>query len=306
MSIEHLPATRRTWYENVPVPEGFTEPDAISWAATPLHPYSEHQKQVHEQIEYLFAHPYPADTPKEFSDLVAFDYMAGSAHRETVNYSHFMHWQTTYPEEVAGRADLIDRAQQSGNCPRELLDFVLTSSVQATELGKMTIPYGYRLEQLEAFRGEIVDSIIERNGELLDEQPYSRMHVSPHFTDDGSLRGLIATYQRHVGRVLDEKSELVTITERQALAIRVDEASGFPRDLYQSLSSTDEKKRVAALKTVEEEYVATDSAEKFMVPLSVVTFAHHEKVKKVEASIDTSKLRQHMAELVLKEKHSIK
>lgn len=282
------------------MPEGFIEPDTISWAATPLDPYSEHQHEVHGQLEQLFAQPYPDDTPQEFSDLVTFDYIAGSARRETVNYSHFMAWQREHPEEAADHGDIIANAQRSGSCPRRLLDFVRNSSVRSTELGKLSLPYGYRLEKLAEFRDEMKDIVAERSGELLVDQPYGHMHVAPHYTDDGKLRGMLATYQRDIGRVLDRNAEIITITERQALAIRIDDASGFPRDLYHDIASRDKKRYEAALARVENEFIQTDAADKFMVPLSLVMFAHRKKPENDSTTEMSEVLRNHMAAVALR------
>lgn len=301
MSNEMSPSRRKTWYEDVQTPDYFQEPDTVPWAATPLHPIATQQNSVHMAIEGLYAHPYPHDAPESFQELVLTDYLAGRAHRETVNASHFMKWLETHDihDQLADR--MIRNAAEPGSSPIGLLQFVCTTNIQATELAKLSVPYGYRLQYVPALRAAVDVAIREMNGEARRDTQYSRLHVTPHFDENGESSGILATYQRGVGSVSDNNGEVILIKERQVLAIRTDEHSSFPQELRDDIESIGIVRQKRALSKVAE-FIQADTPEDFMVPMSMTVFAHrlkHDPPSEHKGMLENDVFSAHLAFLAL-------
>lgn len=299
MNEKFSDAAPKTWYEPVPTPADFSEPDEVQWAATPLNPTHEKQWAMYAQFEQLFAHPYPNDVSPEFRELVEHDFLMGNASRETKNKAHYINWLNSH-ESHGMIAHRVMRASERAGDLHDLLDFVLTTDVRATEIAKLSVPYGYRMEYLPQLRQTVHNAIVAREGEILEQQPYGHMHVSPHFDDSHtSLVGILATYQRDVGHIL-AADEVVTVTERQALAIRVDAASGFDSNIKNALEHGSEKTRLRQIEKIEA-MIQHDEPKEYMVPLSATFFAHRPKIASAEA-IKSGRVDATLAKLALQSK----
>lgn len=269
-----------SWYERSQTPESFRDLEPFPWASTPLHPHSNHQRMIGLEIEKLFLNPYPENIPMEFQGIVYTDFLSGRANRETMNQAHFDAWLKSDTSEGHGAVahEVMQRCEEVGIESSKLLDFICENTIQATELAKLSVPYGYRIEYIPELRAEIDRIIIDRGGILLLDQPYRHIHVTPyrHPENMRNLYGILATYQRDVGRIQADDGTRIIVTERQALGIRTDELSGFPRDLYDKLTDG----QIEISKETEDEIeglIQADTNQEFMVPLSLTVFAHREK-----------------------------
>lgn len=301
---ENLPERNHkpiSWYERSQTPEWFRELEPSPWAATPPYPYTGHQNMVNLELEKLFNTPYPEDTPLPFSELVMADFLAGRAHRETTNAGHYAQWLREHDSHGPRAHEIISRSDELGIEPSKLLDFIRESSIQAIELAKLSVPYGYRMEYLPQLRTEVDLLIRERGGALLEAQPYGHLHANLHRSEDfRTLNGILATYQRNIGRLDADDGTPIVITERQALAIRTDEASGFPADLREQLTDGQIEVSEEAMKNVEQ-FIQHDTGEKFMVPLSLTVFAHREKREIREEKARAAIAQIHMAAQAVRE-----
>ncbi|HEU0266056.1 MAG TPA: hypothetical protein VFQ70_00325, partial [Candidatus Saccharimonadaceae bacterium] len=262
MSFEYSRDKRKSLYDTARTPKEFEEPDVVPWAATPLDPIREQQDAVHAAFEVLYRHPF-LGPPTEFGDLIEKDFFAGRAYRETVNMAHYREWLRRGGSHTEFEEMIIAKSHEPGVSPTELLRFVCESDIQATELGKLSVPYGYRLGQVPVLRAKVDTAIAAVGGRPLVGESYTHIRIAPHFDDknDNALVGLLVTYQREVGLV-PEKS--VSVKERQALGIRVDKESGFPQDLRIELELTAfdgrraaQERMRAAMKSVEQ-YIQDD------------------------------------------------
>lgn len=287
------------WYECSQTPEWFREPTATPWAATPLHPFTPHHNEVDAQIERLYGEPFPDDVPAEFQELVYTDYLAGSAYRGTTNMAHFDEWLRTHVSHGPLAHEIIKRSEAIDIEPSMLLDFVCENDIQATELARLSVPYGYRLEHVPELRAEIDRVLVGRGATLLVDQPYGHIHTPLHRSDNfHHLRGILATYQKDIGRLQANDGAPIVVTERQSLAIRTDKDSGFPRSLHDKLANGRAEVSADAMAEIEE-FIQNDSSEKFMVPLSMTVFAHREKPEIREQKARMAIARVHMATAAL-------
>lgn len=203
--------------------------------------------------------------------------MAGRAYRETMNMAHYDEWMNSHWGHGHAAHEIIKHSEEAGIAPAKLLDFVCENDIQSTELAKLSVLYGYRIEYIPELRNIIDQTILDRGGTLLRGLPYGHIHVAPHRSDDSDhLSGILATYQHNIGQTIADDGTPVIITERQALAIRTDTASGFSQDLHQRIMSQNKHVSAAAMEEVKQ-FIQDDLNEKFMVPLSLTVFAHREK-----------------------------
>lgn len=288
MSIEKLSGRYdvKSWYAtNTELPPSFAEPDGLAWAPTPLLPYSDHQRLVHASFEELYRHPYPTTTPELFCELVSTDYLSGTARRETTNTGHYTSWLPSYKKHSPETDELIAHAERPFEDSKQPLDFIRRETIAATELAKLTVPYGYRLEYVPEMRRAVDEAVLAAGGILIDQREYENIHLALGAVEsdpqdiNSRLRspGMLATYKRHRGIVEADDGTPIIITERQAIGIRLDKESGLPDEYRAPILNGNITTRQEFMEKIKREFIQSDVNAEFVVPLSTTIFAHREK-----------------------------
>ena len=223
--------------------ESFREPNDGTlryrpWGAMPADPFAdeqlkERQRFIDGEFKKLFDAP-SEGTPTDFAQMFADDYLIGEERRKLKNFEGYSEWLAQH-EPISEQLDAkIDHVVHGDAYIGEILDYAIETSVNNFEIGKVTSPYGERLEYVEPFRCETEEAIIERGGIVYPKIfPYHSLSIVPKFNyfEDGTktLASFIIRYKRDFGHiVLPDRSGVIHIVERQIAGIRIDAASGFP------------------------------------------------------------------------------
>lgn len=228
----------RTWYNDTPPASttGFRGVETIPYAATPLYPHNELQRRIEEDVHQLYVTPHPEDIPATFVDLVELDYERNRTQRNEKNYKHFVNYYTNTTDAPELAHDVLQASLLGEASPAMLLNFLVRSKdLKAIELAKISMPYGYRLDEYTAMRHDVQQSIeAYPDGFYAPDESFSHIHEQLNFehTTQGfnqnakSLPGVLMTYRRHLGAVSSDSSTVI-VEERQSLAVRLDEAGGL-------------------------------------------------------------------------------
>ncbi len=304
-------------YRDIPDPAGYVELGEIEghtpYGPTPCKPFAPEsrgfQTAILHNLADLAATPYPEDTPNSVASAIESDFLTGFVRREEKNHHHYLRWsefggkdgadEITFLRQDDYFNDIITRAERGYATPEELIQLMQNSTLHATNLASIAIPYGRRAQYVPEMRDVINDAIIEHGGILYDaedtsyrniELPARHADVRDTFTPhEGTncvrtdveildLDVLLTTYLRDVGAYYSHDGTLCKVVERQAVAIRTDEASGFPQDLKELLKQpADSEDFMSAWNYVSEVYIQTNAEELFLIPLSVSVFTHRDE-----------------------------
>lgn len=300
------------------IPLGYREyPGLKPYGAVPAHPFLDDEiKKQQREINFGFHNLYktpPEEMPDAFVDMIYDDYIINEERRKMINYEKFMKWSRCIDpqtDDLRMKLDLFERGQAS---PSDILDLAAitppltpgrteTDTDISMEFGKVTHPYGYRMEYVDPFRQE-VNEAIERHGGVVipDVEPYRALKILPYaytyFDESGDkkqrLKGFIVKYKRDYGIVhLPGGTESMKLVERQIAAFRVDAASGFDQSIIENMNAVADaypgrvrwedhqnpnlQKRLA--RTGCEEFITAavqgDSLEPFVVPISTTIYGY--------------------------------
>ena len=314
------------------LPEHYVEPSSVNplivpHGAMPANPYfnesiKEQQRFVNGQFLKLYQSP-PQDMPEEFvEDVVIDDYIIHEERRKMENYEAFMEFfedGVVIDESVLPILERFERGQASID---EILMILANPNIDAREdkesefksgeFGKVSHPYGYRMEQLEPFRNEMNEAILAQGGVVYPTvMPYRSIKILPRLkrfnngTPEGGVRiiGFIVKYKRDYGHVpvVGKDDEVVRVVERQIAAYRVDEASGFNQNIIQAMHDMqaqypkrmlwdspvmnqreqqvlDNRLKSVGCTDFVEYAVQTDSLRDFVVPISTTIYGYKEKL----------------------------
>ncbi|MBC7565249.1 hypothetical protein H7100_03425 [Candidatus Saccharibacteria bacterium] len=309
------------------LPKQYIEPslsnDLITpYGAMPANPYLDdavkhQQRNINEEYSKLYALP-PGDEPQSFVEAVVVDdYVINEERRKMENFEGFMEFvrSGTYLDpSLQAEMKLFEKGHATIN---QAIHFVLNSGIQKGEFGKVTHPYGYRMQELEPFR-VAMDKAIEFQGGVVypTVAPYRSIKILPKvkLSDDGSefgkqeIVGFIVKYKRDYGHipVPGQDNEVLRIIERQIAAYRVDEASGFDQEVLQAMhdfcatypkrirwdrSGCDDGKKneifynrlkMTGCANFIENAVQTDALDDFVVPISTTIYGYKETLPEIQ------------------------
>ena len=310
------------------LPYHYAEPsltylDISPHGAMPANPYlnedvKTQQKYINEQYQLLYHTP-PRDMPKQFvEDVVISDYVINESKRAIANYEVFMKYSESEHETLELLSDKVRLFKEGRATILNIADIGTNSSIKSVEFGKVSHPYGYRMQKVEPMREEMTTAILERGGVVYPSiAPYRSIRIMPRVErfDDGTehggqrVIGFIVKYKRDYGHIpIKESGQILKVIERQIAAFRVDEASGFDQTVLAAMHSFRDKypKRVhwdktpgrhdvkaravfehrlqvTGCKDFIERAVQSDSLEDFVVPISTLLYGSKEAVEQKQA-----------------------
>lgn len=298
-------------YKPKPHPDdSFREPTDGSlryspWGAVPANPYIDERLRLRQRfidIEFrkLFDKP-PEGTPAGFAQMLAADHSIGEERRKMKNFEGFMEW-TAQKQPVTLDLDAkISHIERGSAYAGDTFDFALETKVLNFEVGKVTHPYGVRLEHVDPFRKEVEDAIEERGGKVYPKVlAYHSIAIVPdiHYGEDGThqLNGFIVRYKRDFGAIdMLDGSGRIHIIERQIAGIRVDAESGFDQAIVKRMLDYDispqrswQKRYVnyivdTGARGFIERAIQQDTTETFFVPDSTTIYGFKEKFETSKA-----------------------
>jgi len=297
------------------LPEQYKEPGVsnaliVPYGALPANPFvdeqvKKQQADINAEFHKLFETP-PQDMPESFVRLILADYVINENRRQMENYENYMLWPGAVEKELVDdqiqeRVELFERGQATID---QILDVATQTDIQSFELGKVTHPFGYRMQYLDDFRTDVKDAIESHGGVVYPSiAPYRSIGILPKVeqrndgTENGQQEvvGFIVKYKRDFGKVIMPGSdEVIHLIERQIAAYRVDVASGFDQSILSAMHDLAAKypMRVkwndvlnpsfkdrlirTGCKDFIEKAVQTDSLEDFVVPISTTIYGYKE------------------------------
>lgn len=269
------------------------------WGAVPAHPFineevKARQRYIDAEFQKLYDTP-PDDIPVPFAQMLAVDHEIGEERRKMKNFEGFMEWEAMKEPVDVVLNEKINHIERGTALASDTLDFAIHTKVKNFEVGKVTHPYGRRLEHVEPFR-EVVAEAVEANGGVVYPKvlAYNSISILPdvEYADDGShrLNGFIVRYKRDFGAIDSaDGSARIHLIERQLAGIRIDPESNFDQAIVQRMLAYD----ISPQRTWKKRYVnyvvdtgargyieraiQTDSLEKFFVPNSTTIYGYKEQ-----------------------------
>jgi hypothetical protein len=294
------------------LPSHYTEPSEnnpliVPYGAMPANPYLDEQvkrQQAAIESEFLKLHETPSkDMPESFVRVMTDDYMINEPRRKMINYEAHMQFIADGGYVATGSlADEMQRYEKGQASISEIADVIVKTPARKGEFGKVSHPYGYRMQYIDAMRTDTINAIESHNGIVYPEvSPYHSIKIHPKVEryDNGSKRGLqrivgfIVRYKRDFGRIpVPNSDEDVHIVERQIAGYRVDQDSEFDlgvlaqmhhlSDMYPKRIQWDQPtfpnfvQRLGrtGCKDYIETAVQQDSLEDFVVPISTTIYGY--------------------------------
>ncbi|UTX51012.1 hypothetical protein KI440_02280 [Candidatus Saccharibacteria bacterium TM7i] len=298
-------------------PSEFSEPFSGAlhdrhYSAMPANPYvneqiKDRQALIKDEFAKLFEHP-PEDlnVPHEFQQLLVDDYYINVERRRMINYENFAKWRQSHPCLDESLEPIVQLVEAGFGETGDVFDVALFTDLDGgLEVGRVTHPYWQRIEHVSKMRLDAAAEIVKRGGVIEPiENAYRRVKISPHVErlEGGEQRitGFIVRYKHDFGFIPKAEGETIRVVERQVAAYRVDEASGFPRDILEAMqvaaaeaTKANPKKPFYWDNTSDERFeelisdtrcrgfiertVQTDATEPFVVPESTTLFCYTEK-----------------------------
>ena len=282
------------------------------YSAMPANPYINEQVKAREavikaELGKLFEHPpEEMNIPESFRQLLIDDYHINVERRRMINFENFAKWRQDHPRLHDALEASVQRVENGYTEVGDILDVALNTSLSGLEVGRITHPYGQRIEQVTPMRLNVAAAINERGGTLESiSKPYKRIKIVPKIERLGKegeqeITGFIVRYKHDLGFIPKAEGEVLRVVERQVAAYRADEASGFPQDIIAAMQELAEKEqrktkkpfywdnvpsdRLETLLTDSrcrgfiEKSVQTDSLDSFIIPESTTIFCYPEKV----------------------------
>ena len=302
-------------------PEWFVEPrdtsDYFAGEPTPMNPYldadvKKHQADVAAALYALTSErAAPEGTPAGVIEMVEHNFMHSQFRLDATNYKSYGEMLDKNETLRGLELTLMNEAARGKAIPAELLHLLIYTQLDSTELGKVTHPYGYRIEHVPELRQRVAAAIIENHGRLHPAiTPYRDIKLHPHYTLDDEnyhkdfslnqqLHGMVATYKHDLGWIELDGGRQINIVERQTAAIRIDEASGFDQEIarkmhaFEPCNDTTWRERLAresgCLDHIESA-IQHDVSEDYFIPLSTVIYAY-ETVRQAPG-VNTAQLRK--------------
>ena len=278
------------------------------------------QAEHNNALRSLYENP-PIDMPQNFVRMVVDDYVINEVRRGLINFESFMAFTTECPDIIREMPDEIGLLMRGKASQDQIFDVVIQANVEAaakktkgyktSEFWKLSHPYGYRMQHLEAIRENSTRSVVENGGIVYPEVlPYRDITITPNveygvpvyddetdevvgmnYHDTPILDGFIVRYKRDYGNVpIPGTDKMIHLVERQVAGIRVDEASGFSQ-AHLELFNQEAFKGVVpvewnnpsdvripsrleayGIKNLIHTAIQTDSLEQYVVPLSTMMY----------------------------------
>jgi len=304
------PEVRRFKERDLPaLPAGYTEPGQENslitpYGAAPAFPFRDdyiknQQDGIESQYVKLYSTP-PTEMPEDFVGIVLDDYVINGQRRQMENYEAYMKYVNGGKPVSDDMLSTILLFEGGHATIDQIADVATHTDIESLEFGKVTHPYGYRMNHIEGLRRD-TNAAIESHGGVVYPtiSPYRSIAVLPKIEryDDGSdyglqrIVGFIVKYKRDVGRIpIHDTDEFVHVVERQIAAYRVDEASGFNQEVLVAMHQLsdnfpkriqwdqplkpnflDRLKRTGCQDYIEQA-VQQDSLEDFVVPISTTIY----------------------------------
>lgn len=305
------------------LPNHYVEPSSINslivpHGAMPANPFLDEAVKKQQQgidVEYLKLYQTPPkEMPQSFvENVITDDYIINEERRKMENFEAYMEFvqsDASVDPSLRLAMELFERGHLLIN---DSVHLVVHSPIKKAEFGKVTHPYGYRMQELEPFRIEMDEAIELQGGVVYPTiSPYRSIKILPKVRrfDNGTefggqeIVGFIVKYKRDYGHIPipGGDNELLRIVERQIAAYRVDKASGFDqtvlramhdlRDTYpkriqwdKSTSDDDNEAEVfynrlkmTGCAEFIEHAVQTDALDDFVVPISTTIYGYKERL----------------------------
>jgi len=300
------------------IEKSLENPLIVPYGAVPANLYRDEetklqQAMINESFRVLYETP-PSEMPSEFVDHVVMnDYVINENRRMIENYDVYTQFMASGTDIDPALYPEIDRFESGHATIDEIARIASRSKIPSVEFGKVTHPYGYRMQYIDEFRADMSEAIEAQGGVVYpDIAPYRSIKILPRVlrADDGTefgrqrIIGFIVKYKRDYGHipVAGSKDEVVRVVERQIAAYRVDEASGFDQSVLDAMHALREqypkrihwdapipdegKNKQVFLDRLEktgclsfiENAVQHESLEDFVVPISTTIYGHREKL----------------------------
>jgi len=313
------------------IEKSLENPLIVPYGAVPANLYRDEetklqQAMINESFQMLYETP-PSEMPREFVDhVVVNDYIINENRRMIENFNVYTQFMASDTEIDPTLFPEIDRFESGHATIEEIARIASHSDIPSVEFGKVTHPYGYRMQYIDPFRTDMSQAIEAQGGVVYpDIAPYRSIKILPRVlrADDGTefgrqrIIGFIVKYKRDYGHipVAGSKDEVVRVVERQIAAYRVDEASGFDQSVLDAMHAlreeypkrihwdahvsedgkdrkvfTDRLHKTGCLSFIENA-VQHESLEDFVVPISTTIYGHREKLpekKKLDSFAKTA------------------
>ena len=281
------------------------------YSAMAANPYAnefvkEHGKRIKAEFAKLFEYP-PAilEVPDDFKSLLVDNYIINVERRRMINFENFAKWRQDNPVANELIEPAVKRVEEGRAEMGDVLDVGLFTDLSGgLEVGRITHPYGQRIEHVPIMRMHVAAAIHERGGELEPvDNLYRSLKIEPKTNEFDELTGFIVRYKHDIGFIEKQPGEVLRIAERQVAVYRTDEASGFPSDIIQAMNAAKEIKNQNKTKNSSdyfdwtnysderftsllestgchgfvERIVQSDEIENFIVPESTTIFCYTEK-----------------------------
>lgn len=290
-------------FEARPLPRWFNEPndraDYRAYEPTPMLPSvdsdtRQHQSLVQNSLLPLFRKSVPEGIPPTTEEMIENNYLANEAMRSFLNHSNYITWLGQKPEIDTEIGVLLAQAERGLASPAELLYILKNTTIESTELGKLTHPYRYRMDHLSDMRRTVNQAILDQGGQTIENSPYRAIKFYPYCLpvespngyvpdSDYKLHGFVTTYKHDIGRLVATDGREINVAERQTIAIRIDDMTSFDKDLAESLSQIaigqDDKwlERIVdetGFRNYIEASIQANQLPDYMIPLSTMAYAH--------------------------------
>jgi hypothetical protein len=143
------------------------------WGPTPIRPtdprIQTQQRFVRRQAETIFDNHVPDFISPEFLEFMKLSYFSREATRATKNMSSFISRlvnlsDITDPEILA----VIERMYLGHVTPSETMDGADALQLSSTEIAKLGVYFGYRLEHRAPMMNEITQAVVDKGGVVYD------------------------------------------------------------------------------------------------------------------------------------------
>lgn len=287
MSVEHNLSHDNeavTWRAQLGAIVEPDRPGYVPWEATPGKTIARVQTGVDDrafmELDSRLLPPYinPEDKSyvanlDKFVDMIQ---LSDGARRDTKNSASY----ASKLVDAAGASPELQAKLARGELGTatmpEVFELINGLGMESAELARLTHPYGYRLEYLEAMRREAQNSIIYCSGQLYDnpDVKYKIIALDTSVTLDDFLSMAIAMKRTNaVGWVGD-----TDVYERSTFIVRLDDASHFDQAVAKHLKSIpaetgkNEMMQYGRLEEEAKRLLAADDIES-VIPISTTVYA---------------------------------
>lgn len=234
------------------------------WGPTPIHPADPRiraqQRFVRRQAETIFDNYVPDFISPEFLEFMKLSYFSREATRASKNMSSFIS-RLVDPSDITDPTVLaiIERMYLGHVTPSETIDGAEALQLSSTEIAKLGVYFGYRLEHRAPMMDEITQAILDKGGRVYDTPKETFEVLMPDTGVTGMNRlsiGIMMARQLNFAELGDNR-----FFERESFNVRLDDGSEIDSRIIETLKSldlADLSRRVLADKVEIWKHVALD------------------------------------------------